>query len=112
MIQILDGGQMGEGIASRELNRTRDTVQPLLKLFRGVGLGRAPYHSGGSYHSFPPSSTSKLGSVWSVWLIWFVWLNETNQMNKTNQRNQINLSCQSRVLARLSCGSLLALLIS
>src|SRR2546423_5044320 len=57
---MLDGGQMCERITSREFDRTSDTVQPLLKLFRGVGLGRAPYHSGGSYHSLSPSSTSRM----------------------------------------------------
>ena len=51
MIQIFDGRKVREGIACREFDWTCDTVQPLLKLIRGVGLGRAPYHSGGSYHS-------------------------------------------------------------
>ena len=55
MIQILDSRQMCEGIASRELDRTRETIQPLLKLFGGVGLGRAPYHKAdGIIASSPP----------------------------------------------------------
>ena len=53
-IQILDGGQMCERIASREFDWTRDTVQPLLKLFRGVGLGRAPYHGADRIIASPP----------------------------------------------------------
>src|SRR5215470_927334 len=51
---------MCEIIASREFDRTSDAVQPLLKLFRRVGLGRAPYHSVGSYHSLFSSSTIRM----------------------------------------------------
>ena len=54
MIQILDSRQMCEGIARREFDRTRDTIQPLLKLFRGVGLGRAPYHRADRIIASPP----------------------------------------------------------
>ena len=60
MIQIFDGRKVREGIACREFDWTCDTVQPLLKLIRGVGLGRAPYHSGGSYHSLCSCSTKRM----------------------------------------------------
>jgi len=45
---------MCERIARREFDWTRDTVQPLLKLFRGVGLGRAPYHRADRIIASPP----------------------------------------------------------
>jgi len=51
---------MGEGIARRKIDRASDTVQPSLKLFGGIGLGRAPYHSVGSYHSYSTASTSRM----------------------------------------------------
>src|SRR5438067_11236214 len=49
---------MGEGVSRREFDRARDTIQPLLKSIRGIGLGRAPYHSVGSYHRCSIPSTS------------------------------------------------------
>ena len=52
---------MRESIARRELDRTRDTVQPLLKLFGGVGLGRAPYHSADRIIASPPPQQAGRG---------------------------------------------------
>ena len=45
---------MCKRIACREFDRTRDTVQPLLKQFRRVGLGRAPYHRADRIIASPP----------------------------------------------------------
>jgi hypothetical protein len=61
---------MGEGVSRREFDRARDTIQPLLKSIRGIGLGRAPYHSVGSYHRCSIPSTSRVLNVrqyhWNV----------------------------------------------
>lgn len=45
MTQVFDGRKMCKSIARREFDRTRESLQPLLKLLKGCGLGRAPYHS-------------------------------------------------------------------
>ena len=63
---------MCERIASREFDWTRDTVQPLLKLFRGVGLGRAPYHAADRIK--PPPLLNEDWLIWFIWFVLFIWL--------------------------------------
>jgi hypothetical protein len=81
---------MCEGITCREFDRTRDTVQPLLKLFKGVGLGRAPYHRADRIIASSPPQRAELVDL-VYWFVLFIWLvlvqpNKPNRPKKPDQR--------------------------